>query len=428
MFRNLIAATEQLKRDEKGSVVLMFGLSVTAVCVMIGLAFDVGRTYSSQSKVTAAADAAALAAAKAIRLEGLTDAQAIALAQRVFQENMSAGGTGRWTNIESLNVTVDRTTNRATVDVVSSVTTTFGNIAGIAKLGGPTSASALFESRDIEVAVQLDLTGSMCFPFAAPCTNRPKIQGLKDATADLVHTLLDNPGGQRIRVGFAPFTGGVNLDAYQSAVTGGRTTADRCVYERLSSSAQTTDDAPVGSARYMVASDLQAAPYNVATPRSCPPTPVVPLTSDKTLLLDTAASFVADGFTGGHNGTAWTWNLLSPNFASVWPSSARPAAYSGDNTDKIAILMTDGEYNTINGRGGSATYVSGIAVDTCNAMKAEGIRVYTIGFAISGATAINTLAACASGPGDFYQAATPDELRAVFREIGTNIMRLRLTN
>ena len=75
--------------------------------------------------------------------------------------------------------------------------------------------------------------------------------------------------------------------------------------------------------------------------------------------------------------------MFSPNFATIWPTQSRPAAYN-DSADKIAILMTDGEYNTKNGRSWNANQVSTIAVDTCNAMKAQGIRVYTVGFALGG--------------------------------------------
>jgi len=221
----------------------------------------------------------------------------------------------------------------------------------------------------------------------------------------------------------------VNLGTYQSAVTDGRTTGNGCVYERNSATNQSTDLSPVGNDRYMVTADLQAAPHNVVNPRGCPNATVLPLTDNKQVLLDTVDSYVADGFTAGHNGTAWAWNMISPNFATVWPTESRPAAYGDNGAQKVAILMTDGEYNTKNGKNWSATQVSTIAVDTCNAMKTAGIRVYTVGFALGGnTTAINTLAACASGSADFMQASTPEELRAAFRNIAQNIARLRLTN
>ena len=430
--------TRDFRRDERGSIAILFGLTVTAVCLFTGLAIDVGRAYSSKAKLGQAADAAVLAAVKGMRLEGLSDDEASALARRVFDENMRSG-SGNWTNMRTFNVTIDRAASRAIINVNSAVPTAFAGLAGFHEFTIPTVAAAVLETGSIEVSLQLDLTGSMCDEtWLAPCTDHRKIRGLKVATKDLVDILIpDVAGPSTIRVAFAPFTAGVDLGAYQGQVTGGRTTANRCVYERFSETNQATDVAPVGNDRYMVAADLRAAPYNVAAGnlKPCPNAPVVPLTSDKVMLKTTVDAYVADGVTAGHNGTAWAWNLISPTFSPtlspIWPAASAPAAYGDTNTSKTVILMTDGAYNSKNGLyvPGRAGEFSRIAVDTCAAMKAEGIRVYTVGFELAGnATAINTLTDCASSLGDFYEASNEVELRKAFRAIANDIVRLRLTN
>jgi hypothetical protein len=38
--------------------------------------------------------------------------------------------------------------------------------------------------------------------------------------------------------------------------------------------------------------------------------------------------------------------MLLPNWSQFLTGSAKPAAYSLPNTKKIAVLMTDGEYNS----------------------------------------------------------------------------------
>jgi hypothetical protein len=430
MLKSLIADAAKLRRDEQGTVTMLFGLTAVVMCMSAALALDVGRAIAAKSKVAAAADAAALAAAKAIRLEGQTDDQAIAIAKRVAEENMRLAA-GKWTTVHDIVVTIDRTRILAQVDIRSSVPTILAGLAGFAAFNAPGTAAAMVEDRDFEVSLQLDLTGSMCDAGPAPCTDHPKIQGLKNATKDLVEILLpDNRNtAQRIRIAYAPFTAGVNLGPYQADVTGNRTTANGCVYERKDNTRQATDVEPIGEDRFMVAADLQAPPHNVANPRRCPASSVVPLTDDKRLLLDTVDAFVADGYTGGHNGTAWAWNMISPSFQNVWPDTGRPTAYNDGRTDKVAVLMTDGEYNTMHGRGWNANQVSGKAVDTCNAMKTAGIKVYTVGFALGGnQTAIDTLAACATSPSHFKQAATPAELQQAFRSIANDIVWLRLTN
>src|SRR5690606_17660778 len=83
------------------------------------------------------------------------------------------------------------------------------------------------------------------------------------------------------------------------------------------------------------------------TGNPCPEATIVPLTSDKTLLHDRIDDVEAAGSTAGHLGVAWGWYMLSPNFAYLWPdASNRPAAYNAPELLKIAVIMTDGEFNT----------------------------------------------------------------------------------
>ena len=69
-----------------------------------------------------------------------------------------------------------------------------------------------------------------------------------------------------------------------------------------------------------------------------------------------STSSTTGGSTAGHLGTAWAWYLLSPNWNTVLPTS--PASAAGPYSDltvtnskgmpklrKIAVLMTDGDYN-----------------------------------------------------------------------------------
>jgi hypothetical protein len=148
------------------------------------------------------------------------------------------------------------------------------------------------------------------------------------------------------------------------------------------------------------------------------------------------------GSTAGHLGTAWAWYLLSPNWSSLWPSANAPAAYGADKLKKIAILMTDGEYNTqYTSKGisdGSSSLTScpnaanGVcssaqAVSLCTAMKAKGIEVYTVGFELDNQTAVNTLSSCATDANHFYNSSTGDALKAAFTDIALKISTLYLS-
>ena len=103
---------------------------------------------------------------------------------------------------------------------------------------------------------------------------------------------------------------------------------------------------------------------------------VIPLTSDKATLTNFFDTCSVGGATPGHIGTAWAWYMISPEWSSIFPTASAPAAYNDDQTIKAVVLMTDGEYNV--------HYASAAAKDQalalCTAMKAKGVRVYTIGF------------------------------------------------
>lgn len=437
MLKSAAIAARAFPRNEKGSVAIMFGLSAVALCIMTGMAFDLGRAYASKTKVAAAVDAATLAAAKGIRLDGLSDDEAIAKAKTVFEENMRHGA-GKWTSISEIRVLIDRATSRVTVEVDSAVPTTLAQLAGVMTMGTPGAATAQFDSRDIEVGLQLDLTGSMC----SPCK---KLDDLKVATKDLVDILIPSTTtAQKVRVGFAPFSAGVNVGSYLNAVDGNRASSKTCVYERISSANEATDNAPIGSDAFKIREDIVPPPGKSV--QNCPASTIIPLTSDRSLLKAAADGFNATGSTAGQLGAAWAWNLVSPKWKDVWPLASRPAEYGTANTDKVVLLMTDGVYNTIGGvhygdNSAQADTASALSVELCTKMKDEGITVYTVGFdlaSISSTTArtraSDTLKACAGRKGHpnpesfFYEAENGDGLRAAFVNIASDIMKLRLTN
>jgi Flp pilus assembly protein TadG len=439
MFKSLIADAAKLRRDEHGAVTILFGLCIIVVCMVAALALDVGRAIATKSKVAAAADAGALAAAKAIRLEGLSDDQAIAIAKRVAEENMRLAA-GKWTTIESIDVTIDRSRNAAVVDIKSSVPTILAGVAGFAAFNTPGTAAAMVEGRDVEVGVQLDLTGSMCMPT---CSKR---NALRVATEDLVKILIPTgPTNQNVRVAFAPFSAGVNMGPLLRAVNGDRPSVNNCVYERLSSTNDNNDASPDGMDAFKIRSDLPAPPPGKGI-NNCPGTAIVPLTSDRDRLIGIAKTLDATGSTAGQLGALWAWNLISPKWATIWGTDSAPVAYGNDKTDKVVILMTDGVYNTISGvNWGDMSTEAGTAstasVDICTNMKAQGITVYTVGFDLPGINppaardrATETLKDCAGKTGHpnpeqfFYQADNEDELRKAFRNIANDIVRVRLTN
>ena len=150
------------------------------------------------------------------------------------------------------------------------------------------------------------------------------------------------------------------------------------------------------------------------------------MSSDKALLHGKIDALTELGSTAGHIGIAWGWYLLSPHFSYLWPNaSQQPAAYGTPKLLKVAVIMTDGDFNTIYNKGviaqdsgsgsGSAdwkinqnaTNGNGFtqAQALCAAMKAPGtdIEVYTVGLGLSGSVAAqNFLTQCATSPAHVY--------------------------
>jgi von Willebrand factor type A domain len=166
---------------------------------------------------------------------------------------------------------------------------------------------------------------------------------------------------------------------------------------------------------------------------------VLPLTNDKAELKQRIEKLKISGATAGQLGTAWAWYLLSPNWSSYFPTTARPGAYGDPKTQKIAVLMTDGEYNTqfwngvwdnnSNTKHASAAAPNGgsksQAETFCTNMKAKGIEVFTVGFQVN-TNARNLLRACATDAAHYYDATSGQALRMAFRDIALRISSIRL--
>jgi hypothetical protein len=213
--------------------------------------------------------------------------------------------------------------------------------------------------------------------------------------------------------------------------------ATTCVTERASNGA--TDVAP--------STTLVGRNYPPAG-NPCLNNAIVPLTSDKASLTSVARSLAEAGSTSGSLGILWAWYMLSPNFGYVWPFDNRPEPYGREELLKAAIIMTDGEFNTVHcdgaiarnstsGSGSTNDHISCRAPNGdpyeqarayCNAMKAQRIIVYTVAFDIAeDSSASEMMRECASSPENAFSAANGAQLRESFRQIARVLSTLRLT-
>ena len=78
----------------------------------------------------------------------------------------------------------------------------------------------------------------------------------------------------------------------------------------------------------------------------CPTADIVPLSDDKDSLIAKVNAFSANGWTAGHTGIQWAWNLISDKWS--WTGS-EPDSYERIKDGKLVkavVLMTGGIFNT----------------------------------------------------------------------------------
>lgn len=446
------------KRDDRGNVAMLFGLSLGAMIMMVGGAVDIGRWLNARDQTQSSMDAAVLAGARVLQLGGTNaELNALSMARNTYKSN-----TKKRINVFKDTVDFQLTDNGMGLKAKGNVEirTPFLQFIRIGKLPvfapseavpEATTAQDRFEGVNREVMMMLDVSGSMC----SPCSKR---DAMRNAAKDLVDTMMRNNGltEYTTRMGIVPFSADVRPPQTWLATVTDPTRPNsislsyksgkkwysrtyyksRCVGERTG--VQKYTNAAPGPGAYVLAAYEDSGSSNNYCTISSNGT-VVPLTTDKEMLKSKIGALTTGGGTAGHVGTAWAYYMLSPTWNSVLPTASQPAAFGTEKLKKIAILLTDGEYNSprdangvITGSDGAGSNANGKtssqqAVEICKKMHDDDIEVYTIGFDLGdNQTAINTLAACASSESNAYLAENTASLQTVFRDISIKLTDLHL--
>ena len=492
------------RRDDAGNVAIIFALIGVVLMLCIGAAVDVGRWLHARDQTAAAIDAAMLAGGRALQTNNGDESGAIAAAEKYYKENV----TSRLPVVDdTVSFAMAGDGNGLTGSGSAYIKTPFLHFAGVDKLPLISLSQTEFARSEIgggsiEVALMVDITGSMCnsAPGAndAPCSSATKLNAMKAAAEDLIKVVVrDDQSKFTTKVAIIPFSDSVRLPSSavskatgtpvkilrKSVSSNGKKTdylynrTENCVVERAGSNRYT--DAPPGAKNYVLPLRLQAASIadTVGTvlidgnktkaegaaatiewkPNKRPsnyrdiekaatgfPTctleaasEVMPLSSDKNALLEKIRGLRGKGGTAGQVGTAWAWYMLSPDWGSLWSGSA-PAAYGTADLRKVAVLMTDGDYNTEYTSDGIVTGAPGAgstpanddsasqAKELCEAMKDKGVEVYTIGFQVS-SSAARLLKDCATEETWFYDAKSPEQLAQSYRDIAIKLTELYLS-
>lgn len=353
-------------------------------------------------------------------------------------------------------------------------------------MGNPVNSSNSNVSKI--TALKCALAGDAAFGGGSTCENNSLVtSGLLDILFGNSDTLND------LYVSVVPFSDMVNLkikstpgSTFVNNVTGGNKASMGNCLDTRNGTTNSTNDAgitlPSGDHLTLdIADDIPSSFYFKALPSSgnsyCPPAAVQPMTTSKSTAIATIENMSPNGDTMLQLGLAWGWRTLSPSWSGLWGATPTftypqtsttiplPLPYNTSQMKKVVVFMTDGmnnsgsssvstntNSNTNSGYDDQATFptdnqMDQLTEDVCDAMKANGVIIYTIGFGSLGShspptitdrTGNNTyvdaplLQYCATQvyAGDtshFFLAPTNAQLESAFQQIGDQLANLRVS-
>lgn len=443
--------TSSFAGDRKGFVAPMFALAAIPMLAITGAAIDIGQAITVEKSLQSAIDAAALAVCSASPDENPEDVVKAFLAASLSGSKLELNDGTATPSAGKVPVTLEQVGFNANENSVNPIAkanmpTTLLNLSGISEIDISARAKVGCGAKKLELSMVMDVTGSMD-RYAG---GKKKIDALKDASIEVISVFERNITAGATRVALVPFSEAVNVGQYASKVRGeipsgtsqnpGQAgyrfknnknqyktyTITDCVSERVGGHAA-KDTLPSCSGSHCTQPvGLVYAPGGVCKPQN----QFMPLSGDAQALRNAINSYQPDGYTAGHIGAAWGWYALLDSWGQFWPDSAATAA-DKDKLIKATIIMTDGEFNTqyLNGvqdRARPGTSPNGSSdkqfEEICEAMKADKIEVYTVGFGLRADSATaNRLKECASGSDKFFMTNDGAGLSSVFNAISRQL-------
>ena len=360
--------------DKEDGSLTIFTLFMFILIVMItGMAVDLMRYESERVSIQNTIDTAVVATSSLTQSAG-NEAEVRSLVKEHFAK---AGYDPDMVNVSALfEETGGTATGRSvTASVDFQMDTMFMNIMGIEHLKGYTGGAAREGQQLIEIALVLDVSGSM--------GSNSKLENLKIAAKDFVTTVINASGSDRVSISIVPYNQQVYVDdnlaarinwtntqmtvasggpSYTGAITD-YTTLDptaRCARFRDADYA-TRSLASGGSVEASAMYSKNNIGMNAPTgnqywcgenfPR------IMLYQNNETTLHTHIDSLSANGWTAIDYGMNWAVGILDPSFAPIVSDmvtnnllpaqmEGHPVAYSNVDVLKYVVLMTDG-INTV---------------------------------------------------------------------------------
>ncbi len=447
-MKKLIKTVQHFILATQAATAIAFAMMIPLVVGAGGLGVDLATAYMVRQRLSHALDAAALAAAAS----GETGAALQAQVNAFLLMNYPSDKIGATYDLQVL----EMSGGRIQVSARANFDPYFVDILGIDIINVYAQTTVSREIRGLEVAMVLDVTGSMA-------TNN-NIGALRTASTNFINILFDRAVyDDNIKIGLVPFATAVNVGPYGLGKnpdgtfydtpfvnnpsnmkwnTGRSTDWWGCVLAR--NYPEDTMDSQASWRWDMFRFTYQGSldsyyrkNYKTEDPKAginygCNKSYIQPLTSNRTQLLSRISGLRADGSTLSNLGMVWGYRLLSPAFPF-----REGADWSDAQWRKAVVMMTDGDnylndhYTAYGTRMSNSITVSGLnnrLAETCTRMKQQGIKIYTVTFT----SGINQQTKdfyknCATDANKYYDAPTQEDLIDVFERISLELSNIHVS-
>ncbi len=413
--RSWFTLTKRFGQSRGGHAAIMFSILAFPLVLAVGFALDFAQASKYRTELQNVADAVALAAVRGLptseaqgRLDGMSLYDAL-------MNDLRAGLVS-----DNITITFENTPDyKAIVEITADARMSFGNSINLGTVRFEVDASAVLGRQGTEVALVLDLSGSMT-------TTRMRALGSALSVFDSAIN-ASAAARDRLRIAAIPFAQNVTLPLYAAdwlslaSEKAAATAAGRTCFASQGRTLDTSITSP--SSR-----SFQIAPNYAA---QCMPEQTFALTQDFAQLRAMAAAYsnppawrrdwqnsrgTSYWGTNLYTGAAWAARLLDPSWGNYLPAGS--AAESPNRANKFALIMTDGAQDEI--LGVSRTQADQNLIAICNQMRTQGISVFTIGFAVTSATE-TLLKRCADNDNQFVRADNEAGLISAFERISRTI-------
>jgi len=378
IFPAAMAFWRRLRDDRRGNVLMILGFSIVPLTLATGMAVDYARAARLQTKLNAAADAAALlAVSKQMMLQTNQTAHDAAVAffnsQTTNQPGLIYTSTGTNPNVVITGGVGASNTRTAVVTYTASSQNAFSGVLGMSSVGiGGTSTATSSQAPNIDFYVMLDTSPSMLLPAttAALTTMTTKTGGCAFACHQ-TNTTSSDPGGT------AKDSSGHYIDYYQVARNNSlvlRTDLVTEAVQNLTDVATTT--AASNGAHYRMGLYQFDYRYQKVWPTTTA-TVDASLSTVKTHVTDAQiltycinnqrVCGTGDNDTGTNFTAAFTGAL-----GSMPTAPGQGTNVAGDTPMALLFIVTDGMRDELSG---GSRFMGPIPTSQCDTIKARGIRI-----------------------------------------------------